>query len=128
MRMCGATPTNERMTRRLSLLAALALCACASHPAPPSVPGAVVDVAGTPAVGLAYAERTCASCHAVGAGENWSPNPAATPFETIANTPGLTRAALSAWLYAPHPTMPDLIVEHERVDDLAAYLDTLKRR
>lgn len=117
------------MLRVFAPLALLVLTACAAPPVaePPAAPGAVVDAAGTPANGLAYAEQACGSCHAVGAGETWSPNPSAPPFEAIANTPGITRAALSAWLYSPHQNMPDLIVEHDRVDDLAAYLETLKR-
>jgi hypothetical protein len=97
--------------------------------------GSVVRTRGLPAVddgnavlGRAYAEHTCATCHAVDPGEMRSPNPRARPFDAIANTPGMTRTALNAWLNSSHTNMPDLIVEPENVDNLYAYLFTLKRR
>jgi mono/diheme cytochrome c family protein len=76
--------------------------------------------------GLAYAKEACVSCHAVTAGEGHSPELGAPTFEAIANTPGMTGIALNAWLHSSHPTMPNLIVDPDRIDDLAAYLRTLK--
>ena len=43
--------------------------------------------------GAAYAEQVCAACHAVLAGETYSPLPEATPFQTVANAPGMTEMA-----------------------------------
>lgn len=82
---------------------------------------------GNASIGLRYAEQNCASCHALAAGETWSPVPEATPFDTVANAPGMTRLALNAWLHTSHPSMPNLLVEEAQVDNLAAYLETLKR-
>lgn len=104
---------------------ALALSACASSDTA-AVP--LEADTGNAAIGLAYAEQTCASCHAVGPAEMHSPDPRARPFDSIANTPGLTRTALNAWLHSSHTNMPDLIVDYENVDDLHAYLLSLKRR
>jgi hypothetical protein len=56
-----------------------------------------------------------------------SPDPRAQPFSAIATTPGMTRTALNAWLNSSHTNMPQFIVEPERVDDLSAYLATLRR-
>lgn len=81
---------------------------------------------GDPARGQAYAEAVCASCHAVANGQVNSPNPDAPAFETVANMPGMTSIALNVWLHTSHPTMPNLLVEAERIDDLSAYLETLK--
>jgi mono/diheme cytochrome c family protein len=105
--------------------AALALSACAA--AGPTVGASTADL-GNAALGLAYAEQTCASCHAIGAGEMRSPDPRARPFDAIANTPGLTSTALNAWLHSSHTNMPNLIVTSDESDDLYAYLFTLKRR
>jgi hypothetical protein len=38
----------------------------------------------------------------------------------------MTRTALAVLLRTPHKTMPNLIVPADGVDDLAAYLDTLR--
>ena len=76
--------------------------------------------------GLAYAKQTCSSCHAVGSGENQSPNPSAPAFQTVANTPGMTRMALNAWLHTSHPTMPNFILDPNKIDDLSTYILSLK--
>ena len=106
---------------RFAALAAFGFAAaCASEPAE--------SVAAAPdaARGRAYAEQRCAACHAIGAGESVSPYPTATAFQLVADTPGMTQIALNAWLHTSHPTMPDLIVPPQRVDDLWAYLETLR--
>jgi mono/diheme cytochrome c family protein len=106
--------------------ATLTLTACAATSPPPAL--APVAETGNATLGFAYARQMCGSCHALGAGEMRSPNARARPFAAIANTPGLTRTALNAWLHSSHTNMPDLIVEPERVDDLHAYLLRLRRR
>lgn len=108
----------------LCLVAALALAACSTsrHERPEA------DAPSPSAArGLAYAQRVCAACHAVTAGEDVSPNPNAPSFEAIANLPGMTPTALNAWLHAPHPTMPSLVVSPSDRADVAAYLQSLKR-
>lgn len=107
------------------VLMALSAYGCSSVVRTPGLP-AVDD--GNAVLGRAYAERTCAACHAVDLGGMRSPDPRARPFDAIANTPGMTRTALNAWLNSSHTNMPDLIVEPENVDNLYAYLFTLKRR
>lgn len=76
--------------------------------------------------GRAYAEDVCAACHAIDKGATNSPNPQAPAFQAIANTPGMTRIALSAWMQSGHENMPELIVSPDHQDDLWAYLSTLK--
>jgi len=94
--------------------------ATSSYPDAASVPG-------NPALGRLYAEQSCAECHAITPGAAASPLPEAPTFSQVANTPGMTRIALNAWLHSPHPSMPQLIVPPERIDDLSAYLATLKQ-
>lgn len=105
--------------------AAFTLAACAGAGPDPVLPTADV---GNAAAGFAYARQSCASCHAVGQAEMVSPDARARPFDAIANTPGLTRTALNAWLHSSHTNMPALIVDADDIDDLHAYLATLRRR
>lgn len=77
--------------------------------------------------GQYFAERVCASCHAVAAGETRSPQPGAPSFQAIADTPGMTGMALTVWLRSPHPTMPHLIVPSDDIADLTAYLGTMRK-
>lgn len=113
---------------RQLVLAALVLlqAACAPTTAPQATDAALAP--GNAALGRLYAEQTCAQCHAIAAGAQTSPIPEAPAFQQIANTPGMTRIALNVWLHSPHPSMPQLIIDQDRVDDLAAYLETLEQR
>ena len=81
---------------------------------------------GDPVSGLTYAKETCSECHAVRAEDLLSPVAEATSFEEVANTPGMTRTALTVWLQTPHPTMPNLVIAPQDMDDVIAYILTLK--
>jgi mono/diheme cytochrome c family protein len=77
--------------------------------------------------GRRFALDVCASCHAVRAGQTRSPLATAPSFEEIANTPGMTAAALNFWLTAhSHPTMPLLILSSQQVRDVSAYILSLR--
>ncbi len=78
--------------------------------------------------GRGYAERVCAECHAVLQAQDVSPVARATPFQVVANTPGMTGTALAVWLQTPHPTMPNLIIEGRDRDDIIAYLLSLHEK
>ena len=106
-----------------SLLASLVivLSACASPEAPI---GSLLSAEA--ARGRVIAEERCSSCHAINNADLDSANLAATPFDVIANTPGMTNIALSAWLHSAHPTMPNVPATQEETDDLFAYLLTLR--
>jgi mono/diheme cytochrome c family protein len=106
----------------VALLAVASLTACVS-PAPTSSGD---DLSAASASGRAFAEQTCASCHAIENEAAISPHPAATPFEAVANTPGMTAIALNAWLHSAHPSMPNVAATHDQTDDLWAYLMTLR--
>lgn len=109
----------------LALLASA--CVGTQAQAPAASPPPDMAASASPARGLAYAQDVCAACHAVEAGQTNSPNPQAPPFEVIANLPGMTPIALNAWLHSPHPSMPNIIVAPADRDDVAAYLNSLKR-
>lgn len=104
---------------------AFVLTACAGTPTRTPAPSPSAAHA-SPARGLAYARSVCADCHAVEPGQMDSPVRDAPAFEVVANLPGITPTALNAWLYAPHPSMPNITVAPSDRDDVAAYLNALR--
>jgi mono/diheme cytochrome c family protein len=82
---------------------------------------------GNPQRGLAYAQKNCAKCHAVEAGDMFSPTMIAPTFSTIAETPGINERALIVWFQSSdHATMPNLILAQEDLDDVVAYILSLR--
>jgi mono/diheme cytochrome c family protein len=76
--------------------------------------------------GAAYAEQVCAACHAVLPNETISPLPEAPPFQSVADTPGMTELALTVWLQSSHPTMPNIVLEQNDLRNVVAYIRSLK--
>ena len=78
--------------------------------------------------GHQFALDGCASCHAVRKGQTQSPLATAPSFEEIANTPGMTEAALNFWLSAQvHPTMPLFMLSSQQVRNVSAYILSLRK-
>ena len=77
--------------------------------------------------GLAYAQASARVSQRT-AKKKASPNRKATPFKTIANTPGMSVTALTVWSRTTHPTMPNLVIEPTDMDDLIAYILSLRDR
>jgi mono/diheme cytochrome c family protein len=75
--------------------------------------------AGDPVEGRAIAQRWCSSCH--GASD------AAPPLEIAVNRSDRRTDTLRAWLTDPHPPMPNLALSRADIDDLVAYLETLRK-
>ncbi|MEN9718544.1 MAG: hypothetical protein RIQ99_1422 [Pseudomonadota bacterium] len=78
--------------------------------------------------GRVFAEAHCAACHAIEPNGS-SPNPESPPFEAVANTRGLTAATLAQFLRDSHnyPGQMNFTIDRAKIDDLAAYIVTLKR-
>lgn len=113
---------------RLVAAAALALivAGCASQEASPEPPPA--DVSHEAAVrGQRIAAVTCASCHAI-AGEGASPLAEATPFREIVHRYPLDHLeeAFAEGLVTGHPAMPPFVFRASEIDDLIAYLETVR--
>ena len=101
--------------RAMTTLAALALL----------VPAAVAaQDTGDPAKGVMLARTWCAGCHVVEPGGRGTDT--APPFMTIANDPKRSPDALRAWLTRPHPPMPNMNLTRAEIDDVVAYLRSLK--
>lgn len=81
----------------------------------------------TSAGGQAFAEASCAGCHAVGR-FGTSSNSNAPPFPAIVNQEGLTAETLSFWLRGAHnyPSEMDFYLGEREVDALVAYMLTLR--
>lgn len=79
------------------------------------------------AEGLAFAQTHCTGCHGVTSGQV-SANRKAPPFEAIVNARGLTGDSMKTWLRDSHnyPGQMNFEIDAKRIDDLAAYMLTLK--
>jgi mono/diheme cytochrome c family protein len=76
--------------------------------------------------GHVYAETYCSKCHGIGAGP--SPLSQAPRFKDVAEQPGVTAMSLQAFLQSSHPTMPNIILEPEDMQNVIAYILSLKGR
>ena len=87
---------------------------------------ATADEIGNPQRGLEYAQANCAECHSVLPEDYVSPVLEAPSFQAVAETKGVTRLALTAFLQTPHADMPNLVVTGEDADNVIAYILSLK--
>ena len=81
--------------------------------------------AGDPGAGAAYAKKYCTKCHAIDR-THTSPKIKAPPFRDVANTKGMTATALTVWLTTSHPTMPNIVIEPNDMDNVVAFILSLK--
>ena len=105
----------------MDLKTIFALCLCFAVPV-----ASAADEFGDAVNGKVYAKKVCTSCHAIEADEAMSPNVNAPSFPAIANTPGMTRTALTVALNTPHATMPNFVLEDQDLDNVIAYILSLK--
>ncbi|TAL03258.1 MAG: cytochrome c [Rhodospirillaceae bacterium] len=82
-------------------------------------------VIGDPKVGAAIAQRSCASCHALGGARIVSDK--APNLAVVAHDPSRTPAYFRGFLSKPHPRMPPLPLTTLEIENLVAYLDQLGR-
>ncbi len=113
---------------RLAAVLALSCAACAS-PEPPSTPALTgADTTEQAAVrGQQLATLACSGCHAVSAVGD-SPMAEATPFRQIVHRYPLDQLeeAFAQGLVTSHPAMPAYVFRASEIDDLIAYLETVK--
>ena len=92
------------------------------------VPSARAQQEGDVGFGQALARDVCARCHAVEAQRSFiSPNPKAPTFRDLAETPGMTRAAMTVALTTPHAGMPMFRLTDDQQSSLIAYVLSLKQ-
>jgi mono/diheme cytochrome c family protein len=75
--------------------------------------------------GLRLARKWCAQCHVV---ENDQSTASADvpSFEGVSNRSDFDTDKLKAFLTNPHPVMPDMHLSRLEIEDLAAYIASLK--
>ena len=79
-----------------------------------------------PKNGLTLSRKLCSSCHLIGEPTNAS-TPADVPsFPSIADRPSQSAEALTNWLVAPHPPMPDPHLTRKEIRDIAGYILSLR--
>lgn len=90
----------------------------------PSSAAFAQDMAADRVAGQRIAEHICAECHQVDA----KPRPGlpGPDFARIAAMPSTTMAALQAFLRTPHAKMPNISLSKTEIDDVTAYLMSLK--
>jgi mono/diheme cytochrome c family protein len=81
---------------------------------------------GDAAYGRGLAIRWCGSCHQVTA-EQIRSKAGAPPFATIAQSQDFNADRLARLMLAPHPNMAKLALSRAAIDDIAAYILSLKK-
>jgi len=81
---------------------------------------------GDVTAGRKLAETWCSSCHVVDPTAQRGSSNAAPTFATIARINSTTHLSLRVFLLTPHSRMPDLHLGRDEIDDLAAYILSLR--
>jgi mono/diheme cytochrome c family protein len=82
---------------------------------------------GDPVAGRDFAAAMCADCHAVGPEDAGSPDKSAPSFKSVADMTSTTRTSLVVWFQSSHPTMPNIKLSDDEVDDVIAYILSLRQ-
>lgn len=88
---------------------------------------AVAQQTGDPATGATLARTWCSGCHVVDPRESRESDALPT-FAAIAARPSATAMSLHAFLEMPHGRMPDLKLSGQQINDVVAYILTLRQR
>ena len=77
--------------------------------------------------GQETAERACTGCHAIDSGQRSTFQGTEVPsFRAIATRPNQTPERLQSFIMTPHRPMPGIPLTLAEVDDIAAYILSLK--
>lgn len=116
-------------TPRLAIAAiALSCAACVSQTRPVEPASSRVEMTAQAAErGQQFAVQACAGCHAVGSA-GVSPMAEATPFRVIVHRYPLDQLqqGFAEGLVTSHPAMPAFVFRASEIDDLIAYLETVR--
>lgn len=82
--------------------------------------------AGDAMVGKRIAERWCVSCHVIAPSSVTRTTAGVPTFMAIARDPAKTDQRLRLFLTDPHPPMPNFHLSRLEMDDLIAYIRSLK--
>jgi mono/diheme cytochrome c family protein len=82
---------------------------------------------GDPQAGRGLAANWCSHCHRIAPGGPGPATDGAAPFASIVAMPSTTSMSLRVFLQTPHAGMPDYHLTRDQLDDLVAYLLSLRR-
>ena len=108
--------TNPLLLRAITLLPLLL-----------AIPASAQDI-GDAAHGRQLADTWCSSCHIVGPTTARGTSNGAPTFAAVASMNATTPMSLRAFLATPHANMPDLHLTNAEIDDLSAYILSLRRK
>lgn len=81
---------------------------------------------GDPAEGHRLAQQWCSNCHVIERSAQSGASNGAPSFAAIAGMKAMTPMALHVFLQTPHDRMPDLHLTRNEIDDLIAYITSLR--
>jgi mono/diheme cytochrome c family protein len=87
---------------------------------------AAAQQTGDVEAGRKLAETWCSSCHVVGPTAQQGSSTGAPTFPAIAGMTSTTQMALRVFLQTPHSRMPDLHLSRQEIDDVSAYILSLR--
>lgn len=87
---------------------------------------AAAQPAGDPDAGHQIAQTWCSSCHVIGPEQQRATSTGAPPFTAVANAKTTTSLGLHAFFQSPHQRMPDLHLSRSEMDDVVAYILSLR--
>jgi mono/diheme cytochrome c family protein len=103
--------------RHLLCAALLAVALCRS--------GMAQDLRGDPESGRRLALATCQLCHQIDT-KQAAPKDEAPSWPAIANMPSTTALSLAVFLQTNHRNMPNFVLTKSEIEDLIAYILSLK--
>jgi mono/diheme cytochrome c family protein len=92
-----------------------------------SAGSAAAQQTGDTQEGAKLATTWCSNCHRVDAGGAAQVGDAAPAWAEVANRSSTTSLSLHAFLMSPHGRMPDFKLTRGQIDDVTAYVLSLKK-
>ena len=83
------------------------------------------ELPGDPVAGHALAKAWCANCHVLQDSES-AVATGAPAFSAVAANPAVTPMSLRVFFQTPHQRMPDFHLSNSEIDDLSAYILSLR--
>jgi len=119
--MTSLEPGYRRAAALVSLASLLALLLQGL-----AVPAAMAQDRGDAAAGHQMAQRWCSNCHMVDPTQQNAAANGVPPFAAIARMTSMTALSLRVFLQTPHIRMPDFQLTNGEIDDVVAYILSLK--
>jgi mono/diheme cytochrome c family protein len=79
-------------------------------------------------IGRGLALNWCAQCHLVAEDQDHIPYGVGPSFYSVADDPATSEMRLRAFLISPHVIMPNIMLSQEQIDEIVAYILSLRRR